>query len=80
MYEKKRRVRCELTAILNGRLESALMSAEPLRPNGRKNRLASDPRYHPSKKTGNNAHNDSYHRFLLFASANRTEKNEFITV
>jgi hypothetical protein len=67
MREKHPRVRCELTAILNGRLERALMSAE-LRPNGRKNLLASDPRYHPSKESGNNAQNDSYHRFLLFIS------------
>ena len=66
MYEKERRVRCELTAILNGRLERALMSAEPLRPNGRKNLLASEPRYRPGKKSGNNAYNDSYQRFLLF--------------
>src|SRR5215207_4607665 len=64
MHEKKRRVRCELTAIFNGRFERALMSAEPLRPNGRKNLLASDPHYRPSKKSGNNAQNDSYHRFL----------------
>jgi hypothetical protein len=28
MHEKKRRVRGELTAIFNGRLERALMSAE----------------------------------------------------
>jgi hypothetical protein len=68
MYEKKRRVRCELTAILNGRLERELMSAVPLRPNGRKNLLASDPHDHPGKKSGNNAHNDSYHRFPLFIS------------
>src|SRR5215208_4703927 len=68
MREKERRVRCELTAILNGRLERALMSAEPLRPDGRKNLLASEPRYRPGKKSGDNAHNDSYHRFLLFIS------------
>src|SRR5215207_683320 len=65
MHEKKRRVRCELTAIGNGRFECALMSAEPLRPKGRKNLLASDPRYRPSKKSGNNAQNDPHHRFLL---------------
>src|SRR4030095_375801 len=68
MREKHDRVRCELTAILNGLFERALMSAEPLRRNGRKNLLASDPHYHPSKKSGNNAQNDSYHRFLLFIS------------
>src|SRR4029453_3779269 len=68
MYEKKRRVRYELTAIGNGRFERALMNAEPLRPNGRKNLLASEPHYRPGKKTGNNAQNDSYHRFLLFIS------------
>jgi hypothetical protein len=62
MYEKKRRVRCELTAIGNGRFERELMSAVRLRPNGRKNLLASDPHYRPSKKSGNNAQNDSYHR------------------
>lgn len=49
MHEKKPRVRCELTAIGNGRFERALMSAEPLRPNGRKNLLASKPRYRPGK-------------------------------
>ena len=68
MHEKKRRVRGELTAIGNGRLERALMSAEPLRPNGRKNLLASDPHYRPSKKSGDNAQNDSYHRRLQFIS------------
>src|SRR6185503_485000 len=68
MREKKRRVRCELTPIGNGRFKRTLMSAEPLRPNGRKNLLASEPHYRPSKKSGNNAQNDSYHRFLLFIS------------
>src|SRR5437868_3206275 len=67
MREKKRCVRRELTAILNGRLERALMSAE-LRPNGRKNLLASEPHYRPSKKSGNNAQNNSYHRFPLLIS------------
>src|SRR4030095_15555257 len=66
MREKHDRVRCELTAILNGLFERALMSAEPLRRNGRKNLLASEPHYRPSNKSGNNAQNDSYHRFLLF--------------
>src|SRR5215210_8003176 len=67
MHEKKRSVRCELTAIFNGRLERELMSAVPLRPNGRKNLFASDPHYRPSKKSGNNAQNDSHHKFLLWA-------------
>src|SRR5215207_3990733 len=68
MHEKKRRVRCELTAIFNGRFERALMSAEPLRPHGRKNLLASDPHYRPNKKSGNNAQHNACHRFLLFLS------------
>src|SRR5258706_589465 len=68
MYEKKPRIRCELTAFGNGLFERALMSAVRLRPNGRKNLLGSDPRYRPSKKSGNNAQNDSYHRFFLFIS------------
>src|SRR5687768_4572430 len=69
MHEENGRVCGELTAMLNGRLERELMSAEPLRPDGRKNLLASDPRYRPEKKSGNNAQNDSYHRFLLFISS-----------
>jgi hypothetical protein len=65
MREKHRRVRCELTAIFNGRFERELMSAER-RPNGRKNLLASEPHYHPRNKSGNNAQNDSYHRFSFY--------------
>jgi hypothetical protein len=38
------------------------------RPNGRKNLLASEPRYRPGKKSGNDAQNDSYHGFLLSIS------------
>src|SRR5687767_15984035 len=68
MGEKKRRVRSELTAILNGSLERALLSAEALRPDGRKNHLASEPPDRPDKKSGNNARNDSNHGFLLFIS------------
>jgi hypothetical protein len=68
MREKHVRVRCELTAIFNGLFERALMNAEPLRPNGGKNLLASHPHYGPGKKSGNNAQNDSYHGFLLFIS------------
>src|SRR5688500_15431413 len=67
MREKNSRVCGELTAMLNGRLERELMSAEPL-PDRRKNLLASEPRYRPTKKSGNNAQNDSYHGFLLFIS------------
>jgi hypothetical protein len=68
MHEKNRRIWSELTAMLNGSLERELVSAEPLRPDGRKNLLASDPQYRPSKKSGNNAQNDSYHRLLLCIS------------
>jgi hypothetical protein len=49
MHEKHPRVRRELTAVFDCRLERALMSAEPVRPNGRKNLLASEPRYRPRK-------------------------------
>src|SRR5688572_24502479 len=88
MHEKMRRVRCELTAIFKGRFERALMNAEPIRPNGRKNLLACDPHYRPSNKSGNNAQNDSYHRFppphqpwggchssTLFPSGSMTQAN-----
>src|SRR5687767_1949575 len=68
MREKKRRFRGELTAILKGRLERALLSAEALRPDGRKNLLASEPHDRPGKKSGNNAQDDSHHGFLLFTS------------
>src|SRR5687768_12583679 len=71
MHEKKRRIRSELAAILNRRLEGTLMSAESLRPNCRKNLLASEPRYRPGKKSGNNAQNDSCHRGLLFFRVTR---------
>jgi hypothetical protein len=44
MREQQRRVRGELTAILDGRFEGALMNAER-RPKSRKNLFASDPNY-----------------------------------
>jgi hypothetical protein len=65
MDEKDCRVRVELTAVFNGRLELGLVYSER-RPNGGEDPLASDPHDHPCDKSGNNACNGSDHKFLLF--------------